>query len=105
MYHMSPEELAEGYGWAYRRLFSHRSIWRRSPSDLGNLPSYLAGAYLYKKPNRFWHALIKHNLTGVVWRPLVELTRLRHLRFRRKLAADGPLIEKCGVSHVVGAGV
>ena len=31
--HMSPDELAEGYAWCYRRLFSHRSIWRRRPRD------------------------------------------------------------------------
>ena len=41
--------------------------------------------YLYKKSNRFWHFLIKHNLTAFVWRPLVEWTRLRHVRFRKKL--------------------
>ena len=32
--HMTPEELAEGYAWCYRRLFSHGSIWRRRPLDL-----------------------------------------------------------------------
>ena len=31
--HMTPEELADGYAWCYRRLFSHRSIWRRRPRD------------------------------------------------------------------------
>ena len=32
--HMTPEELAEGYAWCYRRLFSHGSIWRRRPERL-----------------------------------------------------------------------
>ena len=27
--HMTPEELEQGYGWMYQRLFSHASIWRR----------------------------------------------------------------------------
>ena len=42
--------------------------------------------------NRFWHFLIKRRLTAIVWRPLVECTRLRHVHFRRRLAAaTGPL--------------
>src|SRR5580704_8729637 len=40
--HMTPEQLAEGYAWCYRRLFSHRSIWRRRPADLRALIPYLA---------------------------------------------------------------
>jgi hypothetical protein len=55
------------------------------------VPPYLAMSYLYKRSNRFWHQLIKHNLVHAVWRPLVELTRLRHLRFRRQLAGRGTL--------------
>ena len=43
-------------------------------------------AYLYKRSNRFWHLLIKHRLVSTVWRPLVELTRRRHLKFRARLA-------------------
>ena len=50
-------------------------------------PAYLAMSYLYKRSNRLWHFLIKHDLVSVVWRPLVEFTRWRHLRFRRRLAA------------------
>jgi hypothetical protein len=42
-------------------------------------------SYLYKRSNRFWHFLIRHRLTAVVWRPLVEWTRRRHLRFRKRL--------------------
>ena len=34
---MSAEQLAEGYAWCYRRLFTHRSIWARRPRDLGAL--------------------------------------------------------------------
>jgi radical SAM superfamily enzyme YgiQ (UPF0313 family) len=84
---MAPEELEDGYHWIYRRLFSHTSIWRRRPADWRAVPPYLAMSYLYKRSNRFWRLMIKHDLVHTVWRPLVELTRLRHLRFRRELAA------------------
>jgi radical SAM superfamily enzyme YgiQ (UPF0313 family) len=84
---MSPEQLAAGYAWCYRRLFTHRSIWARRPRDLSALPPYLAGAYLYKRANRFWHFLIRHRQVARVWRPLVELGRRRHSRFRRRLLA------------------
>jgi radical SAM superfamily enzyme YgiQ (UPF0313 family) len=82
---MSAEELENGYAWAYRTLFSHRSIWRRRPTQASAVLPYLAMCYLYKKSNRFWHFLIQHNLTACVWRPLVEWTRLRHVRFRKRL--------------------
>jgi len=84
---MSPEQLAEGYAWCYRRLFTHRSIWARRPRDLSALPPYLAGAYLYKRANRIWYFLIRHRQVARVWRPLVELGRRRHSRFRRRLLA------------------
>jgi radical SAM superfamily enzyme YgiQ (UPF0313 family) len=84
---MSCEQLFEGYSWAYRRLFSHQSIWRRRPEDPRAVLPYLAMSYLYKKSNRFWHFLIRHDLTAWVWRPLVEWTRLRHIKFRGALAA------------------
>jgi hypothetical protein len=42
-------------------------------------------SYLYKRSNRFWHVLIKHDMVHAVWQPLVEVTRLRHLRFRERL--------------------
>ena len=83
--HMSPEELEQGYGWLYRRLFSHASIWRRRPEDWRAVAPYLAMSYLYKRSNRFWHVLIKHDMVHAVWQPLVEVTRLRHLRFRERL--------------------
>ncbi len=83
--HMTPEELERGYAWIYQRLFSHASIWRRRPADPRSVAPYLAMSYLYKRSNRFWHLLIKNHLVHAVWRPLVELTRLRHLRFRQQL--------------------
>jgi radical SAM superfamily enzyme YgiQ (UPF0313 family) len=85
--HMSVEQLAAGYEWSYQRLFSHASIWRRRPHDVRAIPPYLAMSYLYKRANPLWHMLIRHRLTRRVWFPLVELSRRRHLRFRRRLAA------------------
>jgi radical SAM superfamily enzyme YgiQ (UPF0313 family) len=82
---MTAEQLAEGYARLYRRLFSHASIWKRRPLDPRAVPAYLAMSYLYKRSNFLWHLLIKSDLVHAVWRPLVELTRLRHLRFRQEL--------------------
>jgi radical SAM superfamily enzyme YgiQ (UPF0313 family) len=90
--HMTPEELEQGYAWIYRRLFSHASIWRRRPADWRSVAPYLAMSYLYKRSNRFWRLLIKHHLVHSVWWPLVELTRRRHLQYRKELsAADMPV--------------
>lgn len=86
--HMTPEELLLGYDWLYRRLFSHTSIWQRRPTGALSTLTYLASSYLYKRSNRFWHFLIKHRLVHVAWWPLVELSRLRHLAFRRKLLGN-----------------
>jgi radical SAM superfamily enzyme YgiQ (UPF0313 family) len=99
---MSAEQLAAGYAWCYRRLFSHRSIWRRRPDDWRAVLPYLAMSYLYKKSNRMWRWLIRHRLTALVWRPLIELSRRRHLRFRRRLAAR---TTGAGTRTVVSAGV
>lgn len=82
---MTIAELAEGYAESYRRLFSHRSIWRRRPADPRAVPAYLAGAYLYKRANRLWYFIIRYRLTAHLWRPLVEWSRRRHLRFRERL--------------------
>lgn len=87
--HMDPAQLALGYDWLYRRLFSLTSIWRRRPEAMGASMAYLAMSLLYKRSNRFWHWLIRHRLVHAVWTPLVECTRWRHLRFRRRLAAAG----------------
>jgi len=83
---MSAEELEEGYEWIYNRLFSHASIWRRRPEDWRAVLPYLAMSYLYKRSNRIWHLLTKSHLVHAVWRPLVELSRARHLRYRQRLA-------------------
>jgi radical SAM superfamily enzyme YgiQ (UPF0313 family) len=90
--HMTAEELEQGYAWIYQRLFSHASIWRRRPADWRSVAPYLAMSYLYKRSNRFWRLLIRHHLVHSVWWPLVELTRRRHLRYRKELsAADMPV--------------
>jgi radical SAM superfamily enzyme YgiQ (UPF0313 family) len=102
--HMAPEQLAKGYAWCYRRLFSHASIWRRRPRDGRAVLPYLAMSYLYKRSNFLWYWLIRHRLTATVWRGLVEWTRRRHVRFRRELAArDAPAIRRAAA--VLSAGV
>jgi radical SAM superfamily enzyme YgiQ (UPF0313 family) len=101
--HMSPEELEQGYAWVYQRLFSHASIWRRRPEDVRAIAPYLAMAYLYKRSNRLWRLLIKHRLVHAVWRPLVEMTRLRHLAFRQRLALNETRSRP--PANVVAAGV
>ncbi|MCS7468227.1 B12-binding domain-containing radical SAM protein [Stieleria sp. ICT_E10.1] len=101
--HMSPEQLAAGYELCYDRLFSHASIWRRRPKDWRAVPAYLAMSYLYKRSNWMWHLLIKYRLTAAVWRPLVEWTRRRHVRFRRRLEAKSETSRRG--STVVSAGV
>ncbi len=101
--HMTPDELEEGYAWIYQRLFSHASIWRRRPEDWRSVAPYLAMSYLYKRSNLLWRVLIKRHLVQAVWRPVVELTRRRHLRFRRELSA----VELCRRprTNVVAPGV
>jgi hypothetical protein len=60
-------------------------------------------SYLYKRSNRFWHLLIKHDLVHAVWSPLVELTRLRHLQYRKRLGDMEAAGTRAG--SVVSAGV
>jgi radical SAM superfamily enzyme YgiQ (UPF0313 family) len=103
--HMTPEQLASGYAWCYRRLFSHGSIWRRRPRDWRSVLPYLGMSYLYKRANWLWPILIRHRLTARMWRPLVEITRRRHVRFRRRLASIGPTIEHLPTAGIVAAGV
>jgi radical SAM superfamily enzyme YgiQ (UPF0313 family) len=86
--HMTPRELSNGYAWCYRRLFSHASIWRRRPKDLRAALPYLAMCYLYKRANWLWPLLIRHQLTGLVWRPLVECSRRRHVKYRQNIAGS-----------------
>ena len=60
-------------------------------------------SYLYKRSNRFWRLLIKHHRVHAVWRPLVEMTRLLHVRFREELSASETM-NRPG-TNVVAAGV
>jgi hypothetical protein len=62
-------------------------------------------AYLYKRSNRFWHVLIRHRLTHLVWKPLVEATRRRHVRYRRRFALDADAGYVKGAAMPVPAGV
>ena len=103
---MTPTQLARGYAWCYRRVFSHRGIWRRRPRDPRAVPAYLAMSYLYKRANWLWPLLIQCGLTAAAWRPLVELTRLRQLRFRTNLrsASDSDAFTRLP-SAVVHGGV
>jgi radical SAM superfamily enzyme YgiQ (UPF0313 family) len=84
--HMTPADLEHGYAWCYETLFSHRSIWARRPHDARAVLPYLAMSYLYKRSNRLWAFLIRHRLTAALWRPLIEHSRRRHLRYRVGLA-------------------
>jgi radical SAM superfamily enzyme YgiQ (UPF0313 family) len=102
--HMTPEQLAEGYAWCYRHLFSHASIWRRRPRDVRAVLPYLAMSYLYKRSNWLWYWLIRYRMTATAWHGLVEWTRRRHVRFRRELAArDAPACTLA--ASVISAGV
>jgi radical SAM superfamily enzyme YgiQ (UPF0313 family) len=102
--HMTAEQLADGYAWCYRRLFSHASIWRHRPTDMRAVLPYLAMSYLYKRSNWLWYWLIRHGLTATAWRGLVELTRRRHLAFRRRLEAE-PAETSLRSPCIVSAGV
>lgn len=84
--HLTPEELLLGYDWLYRRLFSHASIWARRPASVLELPTYFAGAYLYKHSNPLWQFLIEHRMVRAVWRPMVEAARFRQLAVRKRLS-------------------
>jgi radical SAM superfamily enzyme YgiQ (UPF0313 family) len=99
---MSEEQLQAGYEQCYRRLFSHASIWCRRPDDWRAVLPYLAMSYLYKRSNWYWRFLIRHQLTASAWRPLVEWSRRRHLKFRRRLV-DAPV--RVAERSVLPAGV
>ncbi|MBN1900398.1 radical SAM protein [Candidatus Sumerlaeota bacterium] len=85
---MTTEELEEGYQWSYERTFSLSSIWARRPERISELPGYLAMSLLYKHTNFLWPFVIRRRLTHLVWRPLVELARRRHLRYRKTLSGN-----------------
>ncbi|HLQ36712.1 MAG TPA: radical SAM protein, partial [Planctomycetota bacterium] len=101
---MTVAQLQAGYEWCYRSLFSLASIWRRRPEDARAIPAYLAMSLLYKKSNWLWPFLIRHRLVARFWRPMVEVTRWRHLRFRERLALRGSRAGQRADS-VVSAGV
>jgi hypothetical protein len=100
--HMSPAELEAGYAWCYRKVFSLGSIWRRRPRRWSEVPGYLGMSLLYKKANRLWPLLIRWGVTGLVWRPLVELARWRHVYARRRWA--NPCGGRRGLSTPVPVG-
>jgi radical SAM superfamily enzyme YgiQ (UPF0313 family) len=102
---MTPDELEAGYAWCYRQLFSHVSIWKRRPRSVYSVLPYLAMCYLYKKSNRLWHMLIRNRLTARVWRPFVERTRRRHLRYRQTLAGASRPEGQSTTASVISAGV
>jgi len=104
--HMSPAQLEAGYGWMYERLFSMQSIWARRPQQAGAVPPYLAMAMLYKRSNAMWHQLIQRRMTNRVWGPLVEVTRQRHVAYRRRLAMDqAPETGRWAIPRVFRPGV
>ncbi|PIE33791.1 hypothetical protein CSA56_09765 [candidate division KSB3 bacterium] len=103
--HMSPEDLEQGYIWCYERLFSYASIWLRRPQDVRAVLPYLVMSYLYKRSNRLWRFLIRHRLTAKIWRPVVDISRKRHLKFRKKLAAMPGEATMSPVGSPVSAGV
>jgi hypothetical protein len=82
---MTEKQLLDGYARCYRKMFSLRSIWRRRPQRTSEVLPYMGMSVLYKKANWLWPWLIRYRLTHAFWLPLVELSRQRHLRFRKKL--------------------
>jgi hypothetical protein len=60
-------------------------------------------SYLYKRSNRCWHLAIKNHLVNPVWKPLVEMTRLRRVHYRRRLSQRESTIGAPG--QAVSAGV
>ena len=77
-----------GYSWCYEPLFSHASIWKRRPQQTAAVLPYLAMTYLYKRSNRLWEFLIRHQLVATTWRPLVEVTRRQRFRSTRLLERE-----------------
>ncbi len=88
---MTPEQLETGYAWCYRRLFSLDSIWARRPREFKSAVMFLLGTYLYKRANHLWPFLIKHRLSGVIWKPSVLIARRKHLKYRRRFISDVPV--------------
>ena len=100
---MTESELEAGYHWLYERLFTLGSIWRRRPERRSEIIPFITMSLLYKRANLFWPVLIKYGLTHAAWNPLVEITRQRHLKFRRSLMASAE--QSRGLAMPVAAGV
>ena len=104
--HMTPRQLEDGYAWLYEHTFSLSSIWRRRPSQAAAVAPYLAMSMLYKRSNPLWKTLIQHRRVHAVWRPMVEITRARHLLYRRQLAESAPPpTGRWAVPRIVAPGV
>ena len=99
--HMTPQQLEDGYARAYRRLFSHDSIWRRRPAGLMDAMSYLGMAYLYKRANPMWTFLIRRRLTRKAWRPFVLATWAKARLEARRREAREPNAPNVGMSSRV----
>ena len=80
--HMTPEQLAEGYAWCYRRLFSHALDLAAPAARTGGrcCPTWRCRTFT-RRSNRLWHWLIRHRLTAAAWRRPGGVTRRRHVAF------------------------
>ena len=58
-----------------------------NPENRRAAPPYPAMLYLHMHSKEQWNPLIRRRTTGLVPRPLVESTRLRNVRFRRRPVA------------------
>ena len=89
---MTTAQLLDGYGRAYERLYSWRSVLARRPrgaSPLGSAAraaAHVVMTTLYKKQDWIWRTLMPLGLTHAAWAPLIALhraaTRLRRARVR-----------------------
>jgi len=76
--------VLDDLAWGRARRRYHGSYHR--PRSMAAVPGYLAMTALYKRANPLWALLIRRRLVSRVWRPLVEASRRRHLRYRQRLA-------------------
>ena len=76
---MTAAQLLDGYGRAYRRLYSWPNILARRPraatlaSAVGRAAAHVAMTALYKKQDWIWRALVPLGLTHAAWQPLIAL--------------------------------
>ena len=87
--HMTPEELAEGYAWCYQPALLARVDLAAPARRLARRAAVSGDVVPLQAVEPVLAPADPHNLTGAVWRPLVELTRRRHLKFRHDLALCG----------------